>query len=327
MGSRRLQVLAHTPTYPPVVNAGSEQTLHALLQALQDRGHAVDVLVDGTGYPAEWEGVPITTSADRTALAARYRWADVVLTQLGARNRSMRAAARAGRPVVQLLHMGGADAHAGADRPDLLVFSAEWLRARDRSGARSVVLHPRVDAAKVTTTPGTAVTLIGLSERKGAATFAALARRCPDRELLGVRGGWGDQVVPDPIPPNVRIIDNQADVRVVYAQTRVLLLPSSHESFGRVAVEAGCSGIPTIAAPGPGVEEALGDAGLYAASDDIEAWSRHLDALDDPEVYAHHSDLARVNAKRWDFDGELADFEAELLDLVLVASRRAAGSA
>jgi glycosyltransferase involved in cell wall biosynthesis len=317
LATGRLRIVAHTPSYPPVVNAGSEQTLHELSKELQRRGHTVDVLVDGDGYPGDWQGVPITRASNRRAVSDLYLASDVVLTQLGSRNRAMRLAARYGRPTVQLLHMGGVDVHRGSDRPDLLVFGSEWLRERDRPTGRSLVLHPRVDPDRVATSPGTANTLIGLSERKGSATLYALAERCPEREFLGVLGSWGDQVLPATESPNLRIVENASDVRTVYAQTRVLLIPSSHEQFGpRVAIEAGVSGIPTIAHPGPGIEEALGDTGMYAARDDIEAWVRHLEALDVPSAYQRESERAQRNSLRWTFDRELDAFESQLLELV-----------
>ncbi|MFE4971343.1 glycosyltransferase [Kitasatospora sp. NPDC056651] len=49
----------------------------------------------------------------------------------------------------------------------------------------------------------------------------------------------------------------------VYARSRVVLMPSSHESWGRVGVEAFASGIPVIAHPTPGLAECLGHAGIY----------------------------------------------------------------
>ena len=49
----------------------------------------------------------------------------------------------------------------------------------------------------------------------------------------------------------------------VYARTRLLLMPSRSESFGRVGLEAAASGIPTIASPVEGVPEVLGDCALF----------------------------------------------------------------
>lgn len=312
---RPMRILADAPTYVPVVNAGSELTLHALLQDLRNRSHEVAVLVDGADYPAEVDGIPVGERGARSTVEQWYRWSDVVITQLGSRNKALRAGARYGRPVVQMLQMGGLNVRRTFGRPDLVVYNAAWRRDRDGWPGPSVVVHPRVVAADYRTTPGNECTLIGLSERKGVSLFYALAARCPERRFLGVKGGWGDQVVPDPLPANVTILENTGDMRSVYGRTRVLLLPSKHESFGRVAVEAGFSGIPTIANPGPGVEEALGCAGLFARADDLDAWVSLLDRLDDPGVYEHQSALAREQAESWDQTAEIDSFERRLLDL------------
>jgi glycosyltransferase involved in cell wall biosynthesis len=58
----------------------------------------------------------------------------------------------------------------------------------------------------------------------------------------------------------------------VWAQTRVLMVPSVHESYGMAAVEALASGIPVIAHPTPGLREALGDAGTFVDRADVRAW-------------------------------------------------------
>jgi glycosyltransferase involved in cell wall biosynthesis len=212
--------------------------------------------------------------------------------------------------------MGGIDPRRSFGRPDLVVYNSDWRHDQDRWPGASVVVHPPVVADDYRTTPGDAYTLIGLSERKGVSLFYALAARCPQRSFVGVKGGWGDQVVPDPLPTNVTILENTRDMRSVYGRTRVLLVPSQHESFGRVGVEAGVSGIPTIAAPGPGVEEALGAGALYAPADDPDAWVRLLDRLDDAEFYDRQSVLAREQAESWDFEAELDRVEEMVLYLV-----------
>jgi hypothetical protein len=298
------------------VAAGSERTLHSVLVELAQRSHETHVLVDGRDYPSEYDGVAISSSAQPSNVTALYRWADVVVTQLASRHRAMRLSVRHRRPLVHFLQMGGLDRDATFGRPALVVFNASWLRDQDVTGVPALVLHPRVTCAEYVTTPGSANTLVGLSERKGARTFYTLARRLPDREFLGVRGGWGEQIVPETLPANVRIARNTPDMRAVYAQTRVLLVPSSHESFGRVCLEAGCSGIPVIAHPSPGVREALGPVGLYADRDDPDQWVAHLERLDAPAYYAQQSELIRTQTRDWDYDGEMGRLETRLFELV-----------
>jgi len=127
-----------------------------------------------------------------------------------------------------------------------------------------------VFADEYRTTPGEKVTLVNLNESKGAHVFYALAERMPDIRFLGVIGAYGEQTVRD--LPNVEIRPHGTDMRAVYGSTRLLLMPSSYESWGRVGVEAMCSGIPVIAHPTPGLLEALGDAGTFCDRDDLDSW-------------------------------------------------------
>jgi glycosyltransferase involved in cell wall biosynthesis len=307
-------VLFHLPGYPPVVNAGSEITLHAVARELRRRGHDPRVLVAGRGYPPTLDGVRLI-DADRALEAQHYRWADVVITQLRSRNRAVRLAARFGRPVVQMLQMGGVDPKASFGRPDLTVFDAEWLRRRRPVRGPSVVLHPLVDRTEYETTPGDAITIVGMSEFKGVHTFYALAERLAGRPFLAVQGSWGEQVVRQQGPPNVTVLTNTTAMRGIYAQTRIVIMPSRYETFGRVCIEAGLSGIPTIAHPSEGVREALGTAGLFADRDDIDAWEACIRALDDPQTYRSQSVAVREQAERWSSMSEFDAFEERLVEV------------
>ena len=129
-------------------------------------------------------------------------------------------------------------------------------------------MRPPIVAADYRVQPGQAVTLINISANKGAALFWQLVSHFPDREFIAVRGSYGNQIVPPKgdRPRNVTVLDNTPNIQEVYARTRVLLMPSARETFGRVALEAAASGIPTLANPTVGLREALGRAGIFACA-------------------------------------------------------------
>lgn len=144
---------------------------------------------------------------------------------------------------------------------------------------------------------GDALTLVNLTEEKGAHTFDQLARYLPDRHFVGVRGGYGHQV--SLWRPNVTILDQTPNMRdVVYARTRILLMPGLLETWGLVGVEAMCSGTVVIAHPAAGPKEALGDAAIYADRDDLDAWIDAIEMLDDPKVYKRWSRKAATRAEQ-----------------------------
>ena len=123
-------------------------------------------------------------------------------------------------------------------------------------------------------------------------------------------------MVPSPCPANLKLVEATDDVREIYSQTRVLLVPSKWESFGRVAVEAAYSGIPVIASPNPGSFEALHTAAIYARPSEPDEWVQAIRSLQDPDTYSRASRAVLDAANRLDSHSELAALETELKKLV-----------
>jgi glycosyltransferase involved in cell wall biosynthesis len=217
------------------------------------------------------------------------------------------------------MHIGGTPRWQLSGRPDLTVFSSRFLQRRHPWITPSLVVHPPIRAADYRTEPGTRITLVNITADKGAELFWTLAERLPDRDFLAVRG-WGPQLVPARVPANVEVMGPVDDMREVYARTGVLLAPTVYESFGRVPLEAGVSGIPTVAHPADGLREALGDAPLWVDRDDVEGWIAALAQLDDPDRRRELADAARAQSERYDSDAEIDDLDRALRSL----SRRSA---
>ena len=58
----------------------------------------------------------------------------------------------------------------------------------------------------------------------------------------------------------------------MFARTRILLMPSASESYGRVGVEAMLSGIPSSPPAAQGMREAIGTAATYIERQDVARW-------------------------------------------------------
>ena len=316
LSSSGLRVLGYTPSYLPDSPGGSEVTMHWMLRRLQEHGHTARVLVDRDPVADHTvDGISVVTSRDGGVVTQQFDWADVVLAQLGTRNRALRLAASRRRPLAFYTQLGNTPRNAMFGAPAVNLFNSAFTRSQYPWIEDGIVFHPPVDAADYMVERGGAVTLVNLSALKGAHVFWALAERFPERPFLGVRG-WGAQVIPDRIPENVTLIERTPDIRSVYARTRVLLVPSIYESYGRVGLEAGCSGIPTIAHPNAGLREALGDAALWADRDDLDAWVAALASLDDDAVYTDISVRARARVEVLDPNTEFAAVEAALVRAV-----------
>lgn len=289
--------------------------MQATLSFLRKCGHEPRVLVDeGPRGSYDFGGIEVIVDPGRRLERALYSSADIILGQGINSVRSFMRAAEANRPYVLFVRDVG-DWRKMPRRPDLVVFNAEWQVHMSEYLGAALVVHPPMDVAKYLCAPGDRVTLINLNRRKGGDLFGRLVKSMPDVQFLGVIGMWGEQIVPRPLPRNLEILESQNDVRRVYSRTRVLLLPSRWESFGRVAVEAALSGIPVVASPNPGTIEALGNAAIYASLSDVDEWVAAIRSLDDPEFYSSQSVAIAHAAERFTGANELVDLEEMLKGL------------
>lgn len=304
-----MRVMGMLPAYPPGQGVGSWIMTHTLLAALVARGHQADVVLTVTdGDPYVLDGVNVWPHRDKTDPFRFVDDTDVIVAHAGSAARPATIGELRGVPVVQIAHSSGVISNqAIRKRPvSLTVFNSRHM-AEQFAGlpGRSIVVRPPVHPADYETVPGDAVTLINLSEDKGGQLFYRLADRFPTRQFLGVRGGYGVQVMPagpDDVP-NVEILEHVPADQMrdrVYARTRILLMPSAHESWGRTGVEACCSGIPVIAHPTDGLRESLGDAGVFVDRDDVDGWERALRYLLDGRHWKAASRKAKQRSTELD---------------------------
>lgn len=258
--------------------------LHAILRYMVSAGHEARIIVR-TGEPTTYQDIDIDL-ARPSRLRDHYRWCDVVITHLDVTRKAVATAERFGKPVVHLVHNDSQLRFfdVNPDKTALAVMNSVWL---DRAykwwkGPKTICIPPVFSGEYRTHRPaqGGCITLINLAEAKGAPIFWEMARRMPDRTFLGVKGAYAIQEIPPRAPCNVRLVDNTPDVHSIYEQTRILLMPSTYESWGRCAIEAAASGIPTIASPTPGLRESLGYSGYFAKSRNVAEWCRAVEIVE-----------------------------------------------
>jgi glycosyltransferase involved in cell wall biosynthesis len=154
---------------------------------------------------------------------------------------------------------------------------------------------------------GDRITLINANVNKGVQQFVALARAVPDHKFLGILPYYGERTVP-PTPDNVEWVPFQNDIRTILKRTRLLLVPSYYESFGRVALEAMINGIPVLYAkptansvfPGgstEGLDEWIRPAGIGLPREVIDEWVATIRTLDDPETYTAKATESRAHVE------------------------------
>ena len=309
-----LRVVARVHAYPPLHNAGAEWMLHSMLRALVERGHEVTVWLSrySTLREAyELDGVRVVPFAAQLDIGAQIKRADVAISHLenvpslGALSRGFKA------KFVALCHNTFPRSFQDASGAALAVYNSAWMRQeadayyadKANAPAESLVIRPPVFADDYRTSPGEAITLVNANEDKGGDLLWRLASRMPEQQFLGVRGAYGVQVAPPEALPNLEYVEHVPGhdmAEQVYARTRVLLMPSRYESWGRVGVEAMASGIPVVGHPTPGICEMLGNAAILADRDDLDAWLAVLDQLLKPAEYRRASAAALARSAELD---------------------------
>lgn len=318
-----MKIFAYYHLFPPEHNAGSETTVHAALRAMVQRGHLVVVLCDrSVTAPYTIDGIQVIRPPRRGVQSWITHFAgdaDLLVTHLDLTREAMQLAIDLKKPLVHFVHnsIQLKHHHVNTLKCQLAVFNSHWVAEAENWPGPQIVIHPVVEPEHYRCERGDGITLVNCTPGKGSATFYQLAQLLPGEKFFTVAGAYGTQMrCPKPSAadtvqrvshdfykegarygsveksiceeglPNVTHLDHTSDIREVFRRTKVLLMPSGYESYGRVGIEAACAGIPTIAHPTPGLTEAFGDdAGIFYDRDDIAGWFNEVKRLLDDEVY------------------------------------------
>ncbi len=321
-------IVAHLLQYPPWRRIGAELATHGLLRSLSGNGWDAAVCVRqaptrprGSWPSTELDGVHVVPPG-----LGDFAKADLMLHHAAHVGNVPSLARAAKAPLVTSIHGGDtfwSSLHIGQVESDLvLANSARMAEAvAGMAGNRPVeILRPPVDPVqhRIGEPDGLAVTMVNLTEAKGVRRFYELAAKFPNVPFLGVRGGYGEQLYPLDLP-NVTILEPQTDMRYVWERTRVLLMPSEHESWGMVAVEAMMAGLPVLGSAGEGLEglaECLGPQGLTVAADaPLAAWALVLGHIYD-EGWEDAAKVSIQRAAELHPFGDLARVRAAFAELI-----------
>lgn len=190
-------------------------------------------------------------------------------------------------------------------------------------GVKAAVIPPLIDRTRYETNRAGArcVTFVNPHPDKGAVLATEIAARCPEISFEFVESWMLDRTTRRWLfrrlsdLSNVRFTTRQSDMRPIYAQTYILLVPSQcAEGWGRVASEAHISGIPVVGSRLGGLIEAIGPGGLLIdPSAPAEVWCEALRGLwHDKWRHAELSEAAQRHSKRDDVR------ESVLVDRTLV---------
>lgn len=277
-----MKILAYVPNYIPNYNSGDTTTLHFILKIFPEAERTVMLNRKIEHY--EIDGVKVISRC-----SSIFNQFDVVFCQLETTRETIHLCSK---PIIWFMHntfpYGSvlANTHVG------VVYNAEWaVKERSFPNNPSFVFPPLVFPEDYKVEKGNKVTIVNLNRNK-VGNFWQIAKAMPDVQFLAVKGAYSEQIVKD--LPNVEIWEHQSDIREVFKQTKILLVPSAYESWGRVATEAICSGIPVIAHPTPGLLENLSESGIFVDRNNTEAWVKEIRTLQGKKEY----DLASEKAEK-----------------------------
>lgn len=317
-----MRILWSIHLYGPYHNCGSELMAHHINKYLISKGHNVRVILHqatmhNIPVPYIYEGVEVFPPSGHLDA---YRWADCVLTHLDYTQFSIIMAHAVKKPLVHFVHNDiPYNSIHNAFSKTFVVYNSKWISDKLAYKWPSIVFNPPCDTDyyNVNENPEKSeyITLISLNKNKGAHLFKKIAELMPERKFLGVMGSYDHQLTD--FPPNVELVPNTPDILSVYRKTRILLMPSAYESWGRTATEAMCSGIPVICTPTPGLMENCAGAGIYIGKPlknpdpgepcvtrgKVTEWVKAIRDLDNSNYYKKISEIckARANELRPDY--------------------------
>lgn len=324
----------------PQVFGGVEINTHALAGELTRRGNRVWVLAKlSLRNPFGWWraarlsagggklwldrdlGYPVFRSRQPWMHAGELPRPTVAIVQNGPMLDFAAEFGRLGVPAVAYLH--GLGFQTWRRERDALPFrgyiaNSEFTAGRLRRvhGLDAAIVPPLIyHAHYATPVVGTTVTFINPVAVKGVDLALEIAALCPDIPFCFVRGwplGWRESAQLKRRLGrlgNVGLRDRTDDMRTVYRDTKVLLVPSQweDETWGRVVSEAQISGIPVLASERGGLPEAVGPGGVILAHDaPAERWAAALrDLWSNEHRYRELSQAALSHAARPDLDPDL----------------------
>ena len=154
------------------------------------------------------------------------------------------------------------------------------------------------------------------TKNKGLKTFLAVAEQLPSIEFQ-VAGSLYDDAIESEIAKldNVTFLGWCDEMREVYQNTKLLLIPSQYQEGGpRIVAEAFVNGIPVIGSNLGGIPDYVGDGGeLIIDYDSTKAWVEAIKHfVEDSEYYRKKSAIAQERSQLFELGDRVDEFETVL---------------
>jgi len=271
-------------SFLPKTFAGSELSAYETLKYMKRRGHNINIFIKDFTVN-EYDGFPIHKfdSHDRYCITTIQN-ADIVFMQMSNKSEYFNLVQSRNKPTFIFIHVINSYDWLLQHKvkfPITIVYNSHMTQDRVPTFHDNMRMVPYVDTDKFKelrkyTVQNDVVCLINCSSNKGGNLFKTLAYKLSNIQFLGVKGGYGDQIIDESLPSNLKYIENQKDIREVFKVVGILIMPSKNETWGRTAVEAMASGVPVIHSDSAGLVECVGGAGILCMRDDEDAWAEAI---------------------------------------------------
>ena len=289
-------VILMCDSFLPVTVAGSELSAYETIKYLRSRGHNVSIYVK-THKVLHYDQFPIHKyDPNNDKCRGDIINTDVVLFQMSNGHESLDVVKLRNKMTYLFIHMVNSYDWLLQQKvgfPVTIIYNSHMTQDTLPTLYDNMRMVPYVDTSKLRlntqfTMQNDVVTLINCNQNKGGEILLEIAKKMPDVQFLGIRGGYSNQIIEKSVTKNLTYMDNQKDINVVLRKTGILIMPSKNETWGRTAVEAMASGIPVIHSDAPGLVECVGGAGIQCDRNDIDAWCQSIRRILGDRAFREH---------------------------------------
>lgn len=272
-----MKILFYIHGYPPSHNAGAEWMAYDMIESLKQQ-HEVTVITRNAVNGFQ-DGVNVE-ELNLITLKKKFNDADIVFTHLDFTGKAHNISRLFGKKNLYVIVHNTTPYAIIKTRPDQfnIVYNSEYTASLNYQQRSMICRPPLVPERYAKEKTGlNAITLVNCWPDKGGQILIDLARLMPERNFIGVLGGYGQQA--RAYLPNLTYIANSPDMAKVYADTEILIQPSTYESYGKAACEALSTGCAVICTDTPGLRESLSYAGIYVDRT-AEAYKAAIEKMD-----------------------------------------------
>lgn len=311
--------------YPPLWSMGGETSTHRTLKVVPGSVVYTTTLetyrLDGVTVMSGSGEAHTNIMADAEAVGASVLYAHSSLSQ-----ETIRAAKRMHLPSILAVHAPprfGADLRRAWSAATVRLYNTEVSRKEWRD-PKGWLLHPPVGGpSEMPKGSHDALTLTSSLLNKGAARVLELAKRRSDQRFIIVESPahptHGDPLFWELAEglENVEVWPrlDPGEMGSLWAETRILLVPSRYETYGMSALEAAWHGIPSVHVDTPHVREGIGEAARLLRSSTVKELHKAVgDVESDYEAWSSRA-YERVGSLAKRESDELARFAASVAAL------------